>query len=52
MPPLTLRSGIFGMNVGGMPWLEDPNGFWIVCGGMLVIGVLLAIAALRRRWLG
>jgi zinc transporter len=26
--PLTLITGIFGMNVGGLPWVEDKFGFW------------------------
>lgn len=26
----TIVSGLFGMNVGGMPYGNDPNGFWIV----------------------
>ncbi len=25
--PVTVISGIFGMNVGGLPWTEDANGF-------------------------
>ena len=24
--PLTLITGFFGMNTGGLPWMEDPNG--------------------------
>ena len=27
MLPVTLITGIFGMNVGGLPWLEDNHGF-------------------------
>ncbi|MGL5348500.1 MAG: magnesium transporter CorA family protein [Peptostreptococcaceae bacterium] len=26
----TLISGFFGMNVGGIPYSTDPNGFWVV----------------------
>ncbi len=26
----TIVSGLFGMNVGGIPYGNDPNGFWIV----------------------
>jgi Mg2+ and Co2+ transporter CorA len=29
------------MNVAGMPWLEDASGFWIVCGSMAVLAVVL-----------
>lgn len=35
--PLSLISGIFGMNVGGMPGLESPVAFWIVCGSMVIL---------------
>jgi Mg2+ and Co2+ transporter CorA len=36
--PFGLIAGLLGMNVGGLPWLDNPNGFWIV------IAILLAIA--------
>jgi zinc transporter len=46
--PITLLSGIFGMNIGGLPWTSDPMGYGKV---MLVMGVILAatIALLRRQ---
>ncbi|HEY0713916.1 MAG TPA: CorA family divalent cation transporter, partial [Polyangia bacterium] len=28
--PITLITGIFGMNVGGLPWLDNGRGFWWV----------------------
>jgi zinc transporter len=39
--PITLLTGIFGMNVGGLPWSNDPHGFTHT---MLIIGVAVAIA--------
>ncbi len=39
--PITLITGIFGMNVGGLPWLNDPHGF---AHTMLIIGVAIGIA--------
>lgn len=39
--PITLITGIFGMNVGGMPWANDPHGFSHV---MVIIGATVAIA--------
>lgn len=39
--PITLITGIFGMNVGGMPWSDDPRGFSHL---MVIIGVTVAIA--------
>jgi zinc transporter len=46
--PTTLISGIFGMNVGGLPWLQDNFGFgWVT----LLMGTTLAITLviLRRQ---
>jgi zinc transporter len=46
--PVTLITGIFGMNVGGLPWLEDPRGFgWVT--GIMVSAVILVLLLLRRR---
>lgn len=28
--PINLTAGLMGMNVGGIPWAENPHGFWIV----------------------
>jgi zinc transporter len=40
--PITLITGIFGMNVGGLPWVEEDGGFlWV-----LVIMVLTAATSL------
>ncbi|HEX6940452.1 MAG TPA: magnesium/cobalt transporter CorA [Longimicrobiales bacterium] len=42
LPP-TLIASVYGMNFRWMPWLHDPNGFWIAMGGMaLITGALLA----------
>ncbi len=49
--PMTLLSGMFGMNVGGIPGLEQPMGFWVVSGLIFLVGVA-ALAVLKwRRWL-
>jgi CorA-like Mg2+ transporter protein len=33
--PLNLITGIFEMNVAGLPWLENPGGFlWVTCGSL------------------
>jgi zinc transporter len=39
--PITLITGIFGMNVGGLPWKDDPHGFKHL---MVIIGVTVAVA--------
>jgi zinc transporter len=46
--PITLITGVFGMNVGGLPWANSQNGFTHL---MIVMGVALAmtLAAISRR---
>ena len=38
--PLGLVTGLFGINVGGMPWLENALGFAYICASLLVIGAV------------
>lgn len=45
--PITLITGIWGMNLGGLPFAEDPHGFKFVMVG-IVTAVLLALWLLRR----
>lgn len=45
--PMTLVTGIFGMNVAGLPGLVDVHAFWWTMLGMGVVG-LLAFLGLRR----
>lgn len=47
--PITLISGIFGMNVGGLPWENQAGGFGSVIGMMLLtIATSLALLHWRR----
>ncbi|MGO4305077.1 magnesium transporter CorA family protein [Cupriavidus sp. RAF12] len=47
--PLTLITGIFGMNFDRMPWLREPQGFWWSIGLMgAVVAVIGAIWGLGR----
>jgi zinc transporter len=49
--PLTVLTGALGMNVGGLPGLEDPGAFWVTM-GLLGVFVALEIVVLRRfRWI-
>lgn len=50
MMPLTLISGIFGMNLG-FPGKEGALGFWIVMVVMLGIGVAMLIWFRKREWI-
>ena len=46
LPP-TFVAGLFGMNVGGIPWADQPEGFWFV---LAFIGVVIVFSytVLRR----
>lgn len=45
--PVTLISGIFGMNVGGLPWVENESGFAWAMGCM---GAAIVIALMLMLW--
>jgi zinc transporter len=46
--PITLITGIFGMNVGGLPGVNHPPGFrWVMLS--ILVTVAVALALLRRR---
>ncbi|MBK9386785.1 MAG: hypothetical protein IPN34_18375 [Planctomycetes bacterium] len=47
--PLSFLTGLLGINVGGIPWAEDPQGFFLVTGmlGALCVVVLGTLKALR-----
>lgn len=47
--PATLIASIWGMNVGGIPFSGNPNGFWVVAGLIAAIFTLVAIF-LRSRF--
>lgn len=49
--PLGLVSGMMGINVGGMPWVENGNGFWYVTGIVVAIGVIQLILFRMANWL-
>jgi zinc transporter len=46
--PAALLTGLFGINVAGMPWIKDTAGFWIVLAG---IPLLALVEYLLLRWL-
>lgn len=37
--PLGLVTGLFGINVGGMPWTEEPFGFALVTGSLVAMAL-------------
>jgi magnesium transporter len=46
--PLTLISGFFGMNTGGLPWADDPNGTWKAVALSAVLEVFIFIPFLLQ----
>jgi Mg2+ and Co2+ transporter CorA len=49
--PLTLITGIFGMNFEVMPLLKNAFGFWLTMGSMALIIVVMLVFFQRRRYL-
>lgn len=49
--PLTLLTGLLGMNVGGVPEADNPAGFWTV--SLVVLGIGAVLTALFKwvRWI-
>jgi len=47
--PINLVSGLFGMNVGGVPFNGNENGFHIVVGSLMSLTAVLAWLALGRK---
>jgi zinc transporter len=48
--PVTFVTGVFGMNVGGLPGLENPTAFMIVVGTMLFISIAFITVLKIKRW--
>jgi zinc transporter len=46
--PINLVSGLFGMNVGGIPLAEHPTGFWIMLALIATVTGVIARVAIRR----
>ena len=48
--PLGFITGLFGVNVGGMPGTDHPWAFAILCLGMLALAVLMFLILKVMRW--
>ena len=48
--PLGFLTGLFGINVGGMPGVESGDGFWLVCAGLTIITALQVVIFKWLRW--
>ena len=49
--PLGFLTGLFGINVGGMPGVDNPAAFWMVVLGCVVIGAALIALFKAMKWL-
>lgn len=49
--PLGLISGMMGINVGGMPWVDNGMGFWWVTGIVIGTGLLQLLIFKFLKWL-
>ena len=49
--PLTFITGLFGMNVEGIPYAHHPGSFWAIVGFCLLVGIVVLAWFVRRRWL-
>lgn len=49
--PLTFITGLFGMNVEGIPYAHHPGSFWVIVGFCLLVGLAVFGWFVRRRWL-
>ncbi|HHY48610.1 MAG TPA: zinc transporter ZntB [Alphaproteobacteria bacterium] len=49
--PLTVISGMLGMNLAGIPFADSPYAFWIVAGGLVMLGIATYLWLHKRKWL-
>jgi zinc transporter len=49
--PLTVISGVLGMNVSGIPFHDSPYAFWVVCGLLLALAAALVLWMKKQKWL-
>jgi zinc transporter len=49
--PLTVISGVLGMNVAGIPFADNPHAFWVVAVLLGIIGLGLYVLMRRVKWL-
>lgn len=49
--PITFITGIFGMNVAGLPGIDYPDAFKLVAGAMIAVTAFIVILFKRKNWL-
>lgn len=48
--PISFLTGVFGINIGGMPGVEHEHAFWIFCGALGIIAVVEFLLLRRLRF--
>lgn len=48
--PISFLTGLFGINIGGMPGVDDERAFWIFCAALSAIAVIEYILLRRLRF--
>ncbi|MFT5893244.1 MAG: zinc transporter [bacterium] len=49
--PLGFFTGLFGVNIGGMPGVDHPNAFAFLCLSMLVFSVAIVVLFRWKKWI-
>lgn len=49
--PVGAFTGLLGINVGGMPGADNPNAFWYVVGGLILMVGVSYVLVRRKKWL-
>lgn len=49
--PLGFLTGLFGVNVAGMPGVSEPLAFWYLAGGSVLVGIALYLVFKFAKWL-
>lgn len=49
--PVSFLTGVFGVNLGGMPGVNHPWAFTILCTAMAVLALVLLLLIRRMKWL-
>ena len=49
--PLTLLSGIYGMNISGLPYAQNPLWVWMMFVGLLLVIFMVVLVMKKKKWL-
>lgn len=48
--PLSFLTGVFGMNVAGLPGTEEPRAFFYLASVMVILAIFLLVGMLWKKW--